>query len=142
MPIMLVAVPKAPPFHRASALPGSSKHVEFLVSSNRDSDLASVLPDLEANPTGLAVHDRTDVRDVNRHFLLDDAALRTLLRRLQVSLADINSADDDSVAFDIDRENLADFTLVVSRCDHYLITPLYVTCHVQTTSDASETIFM
>jgi hypothetical protein len=139
---MLIAVPVAPPFQRASALPRSSKNVKFLVSTNRDPDLASILPDLEANPTGLAVHDRTDVRDVDRHLLLDDASLRTLLRRLQVALTDVDAADDDSVALDVDREDLTDLTLAVSRGDDHLITTLDVTCHVQTTSEARETIFM
>ena len=115
--------------------------VKFLVTSHGDSDLASILLGDESNPRSLAVNHRTHVGDVDRHFLLDDAALGTLLRRLERLLADVDSLDDNPFSGDIDGHDLSGTALVVAGSDDHEVISLYVTWH-QTTSVARDTIFM
>src|SRR5262245_43013991 len=76
-----------------------------------------------------------------RAFLLDNAALRTVLRLAHVLLDQAHALDDHAVLPGVHLENLSSFPLLGPGNHHHHIVFFHMTAH-QSTSGASESIFM
>src|SRR6476659_5233426 len=73
-----------------------------------DAVLRAVVRDAVADPGRTAVlAPQRDVRDVDRHLLVDDAALHDLAARLRVLLDEVDAVDDHLVAVGVDARDRA-----------------------------------
>ena len=79
---------------------------------------------------------------MDRHLLLDPPALGVLAGLPQVPVHAVDALDEDLSGAGVHPQHLAGLALVVTGDDDHRIAFSHVPCHSQTTSAASETIFM
>src|SRR5205807_6957321 len=108
-----------------------------------EADFAAVFERAETDAVRFARHrvpDR-DVRNMDRHFLSDDAARLVLHRIRPRMLLDLIDAGDEHVVRADCPRDIAPLSLVPARDDEDIVALLDLT-HDQSTSGASDTIFM
>src|SRR5581483_2067634 len=108
-----------------------------------DATLAAVGVELVAHPSRMALRtDQRDVRRVDRHVAIDDAALHRGPGRLLVLLGDVHAVDDHLVLVGQDAGDVAFLAAVLAGEHAYAVALLDSESAHHNTSGASETMRM
>jgi hypothetical protein len=109
----------------------TSKCVQFLAATYRNTNLGSILLHFKPDATGLAVHDRTYIAHVDCHFASHNSTLWILLRWLQVPSTNIHPLHKHTVLISENAKHLSNRPLVIARGHDDLITLFNMAWHVK-----------